>query len=485
MSSDDDSQGPDRHHDEHEWEAQKENFYNCYIVQNMPRKKAVEFMKDQYGFDATPRQWERKIKQWRFFKYSSREERLQQINDAGQTVDQVSKPGRRPRAQSGNSLQVDRNLRRFARRELSRSRSRPRSASYAHPIQSRVDNSLIQNGTDSASTNPHPHPNSSMPQPVSHASFNPNTNTNHSSQLNYLHPQTPLHFDDSDVEDTLLPTNEHKWSQSQPAPVQHQYGTSSHDAILPFSDNSMPHQINNHPMGNPHLPYMIRQTDPSAEFAVHNPPVINNVIFPPYDVSASDMTLNRGLSDPSLLNFNPDTHDTQVSNSLDSLAFDQGFAFQLNVVDTDTITDVPIDDINYQPIPNVQHDYVPHFFETVFPDPTGPLEGDINTIVRDYTQKVRQLTLSHSADNADTKLANEAQLLTLRLKLALESYTKTQQRALQDVRSICASLREKNSILRGEMETLKMSFASQSSPDMSGHQQHHRASTPNLTELYH
>lgn len=44
------------------------------------------------------------------------------------------------------------------------------------------------------------------------------------------------------------------------------------------------------------------------------------------------------------------------------------------------------------------------------------------------------------------------------MSIALDNYTKTQQRALQDVRSICASLREKNSNLREENETLKMSI---------------------------
>lgn len=420
MASDDDSQGPDRHHDDQEWEANKENFRICYMDRNMPRKEAVEFMKDHFGFDATPRQWERKIKQWGFLKYSSRQDRIQQIAQSGRTVYEVSKPGRRPRAQSGNSLQVDRNLRRFARREVSRSRSRSRSTSHAQPIQSRVDNHLIEDGTDVRSTDPSFAPtyaSSSMLQQVNPGAYDTNINTNHSLPLNYLHAQNSLPFDDSDVEDPLLPADEHKWSQSQPAPVQHQYGAPSHDAILPFTDTSMPRQINSHPMGNPHLPYMIRQTDPSAEFAAHNPPVINSAMFPPYDVSTSDMTLNGALHDPSVLNFNPDAHDSQVSNSLDPLNFEQGLAFQLNGVDmdTDTMTNLPVDGIDYQPLSDVQHGFVPDFLEIVSLDPAGPLQGDINTLIRDYTQSVRQLTLSRSAENIEAKLANEGMLASLPL----------------------------------------------------------------------
>ena len=135
MASEDEAQALDTHHTDKEWEEQRENFRICYIEDNRTRKDAAEFMKANYNFHATPRQWERKIKQWNFSKYTNRDERLAQIQGAGKTVLDVSRPGRRPRSlidEYGN-LQPhheDRNLRRFARREVSRSRSRSRSASY-------------------------------------------------------------------------------------------------------------------------------------------------------------------------------------------------------------------------------------------------------------------------------------------------------------------------------------------------------------------
>lgn len=98
----------------------------------MTRKDAAQYVKDHFGFDATPRQWERRIKQWGFTKYSSREDRLQQIAYTGKSVFEVSRPGRRPRSHDFGKLHPheDRNLRRFARREVSRSRSRSRSNSF-------------------------------------------------------------------------------------------------------------------------------------------------------------------------------------------------------------------------------------------------------------------------------------------------------------------------------------------------------------------
>jgi hypothetical protein len=134
MASDDDSQVLDTHHEDWDWEQHKENFRVCYIDNNMTRKDAAEYMRQHFNFNATPRQWERKIKQWGFSKYTARDERLAQIAQAGKTVLDVSRPGRRPRSivdEYGNlQPHEDRNLRRFARREVSRSRSRSRSASF-------------------------------------------------------------------------------------------------------------------------------------------------------------------------------------------------------------------------------------------------------------------------------------------------------------------------------------------------------------------
>jgi len=130
MASEDDSQAPGPNH--HEWEAQKDHFRACYIDQKMTLKEAAQYMKEHFNFHATLRQWERKIKSWGFQKYSSREERLEQIALAGMNVYEVSQGGRRPRIRDNGHLRPDRNLRRFAKREVNRSRSRSRSSSFTN-----------------------------------------------------------------------------------------------------------------------------------------------------------------------------------------------------------------------------------------------------------------------------------------------------------------------------------------------------------------
>ena len=108
-------------HTEAEWEGQKESFRHLYMVMNLTRKEATAQMKELHNFYATPRQWERKIKQWGFSKYSSRDDRLSQIAQTGKSVYEFSRPDRHPRIRF--DITDDRNLRRFARREISRRKS--------------------------------------------------------------------------------------------------------------------------------------------------------------------------------------------------------------------------------------------------------------------------------------------------------------------------------------------------------------------------
>ena len=134
MADDASSNSDNNHHDEDEWDAQKENFETLYITENRTLRDATQRMIDQHDFYATPRQWERRITVWGLNKYTTRRERLKQIQAQGRSIHEVAEPGRRQRAY-GDALHPDaaaddRNIRRFARRELSRSTStRERSRS--------------------------------------------------------------------------------------------------------------------------------------------------------------------------------------------------------------------------------------------------------------------------------------------------------------------------------------------------------------------
>lgn len=104
----------------------------------MSLKEAARQMSEVHGFDATLRQWERRIapEKWGFSKYASRDERLKAIDASGKSLLDVSQRGRRKSTASDGrpSLTEDRNLRRFARREVSReSREsrRPRARSVS------------------------------------------------------------------------------------------------------------------------------------------------------------------------------------------------------------------------------------------------------------------------------------------------------------------------------------------------------------------
>lgn len=124
-----------RTHTDEEWESVKQQFHYYYMQKNMSLKDAARCMSEDHGFDATLRQWERRIapEKWGFSKYASRDERLKAIDASGKTLHDVSQRGRRKSTASDGrpSLLEDRNLRRFARREVSRESRRPRARSVS------------------------------------------------------------------------------------------------------------------------------------------------------------------------------------------------------------------------------------------------------------------------------------------------------------------------------------------------------------------
>lgn len=133
---------PDTQHDDEEWEEQRENFTLYYKTQNNTLRKSTELMIENHGFYATQRQWERRIAHWGLQKYTSRQARMEAIELQGRTIAEVAEPGRR--SQGYLQPNDDRNVRRFARRELgrstSRSRSRSRSQSFGNRSRSATPN---------------------------------------------------------------------------------------------------------------------------------------------------------------------------------------------------------------------------------------------------------------------------------------------------------------------------------------------------------
>ena len=127
----------DKSHEDHEWEEQRDQFTYYYKTENRTLKDAANLMHTQHRFFATPRQWERRIKAWDLNKYTSRQQRLDQFKAEGRELVDVANPSRRSRKFSASRLlpvKDDRNVRRFAKRELSRSpsRQRIRSTSMGH-----------------------------------------------------------------------------------------------------------------------------------------------------------------------------------------------------------------------------------------------------------------------------------------------------------------------------------------------------------------
>lgn len=389
MASEDESQAPDHHHDEKDWEAHKELFRVCYIEENMTRKDAAQHLKETYGFDATPRQWERKIKQWNFSKYSSREERLNQIAQTGKTIFEVGRPGRRPRGHTDEHGRLhpneDRNLRRFARREASRSRSRSRSTSF-------TERSRPQFQQDLPETSPHAITDQTFNLHLGNpTSFHPPSNgftvnaipaagqPEQPVQLHLLQSQQPSSFDNLDDTGLFLTIDDN------------QYGPSSGQEAFPaFTEDLM--QLGNSLGGN--------GQDPNLQFPLDQNNTANYPVDPTMDVPVNfdqfGMVDNELPLDTSILhNTNNMMSEQQLfpnTTQMPSAANEMGRSIlntipllTFDVVDADAPSTLPTAvQSNFHDIGDLNDDG-----SHATPESSGPLQTDVMPLVDDYTGAVQ------------------------------------------------------------------------------------------------
>lgn len=421
MASEDESQGNDHHHDETEWEAHKENFRRCYMDNNMTRKEAALFMKNVFGFDATPRQWERRIKQWGFQKYSTREERMQQIAQTGKTVFDVSKPGRRPRAHSSNSLhpREDRNLRRFARREMSRSRSRTRSNSFTNASRPDLGDDLPvagQSTYDDQTFNP----NFASPpllQPQDSAGYDPTAiatgpHTERLIQLNYHQGPKKASFDGTAGHDGRFTVDNRKWTGPQVPSSTNQWDPSkSHSHMQQFPPNLLSQTSIDRTVSNQNGSYL-NETEPSLGFQMGDGTMLSSTQYD-FGVPGDSIGIN-----PNVLGTNPlseqqlydqNLQHTQASTVVDDTDFNS-INFQFDVVDVDsTPSQLNVNDDNFNPIPPVHG---------AFPDPhapafginfTGPLQNDVGPLVEELIRNMHDVAMLEGGTGLEHKLSAEGE----------------------------------------------------------------------------
>ena len=421
MASDDDLQALDTHHDEREWEEQKENFRICYLDNNRTRKEAADYMKRHHNFNATPRQWERKIKQWGFGKYTGRDERLTQIAQAGKSVLDVSRPGRRPRSlvdEYGNlQPHEDRNLRRFARREVSRSRSRSRSASF----------------TD----RPRPHFKHEFSDPSADSTMGPSFSFNKidtelrktpsrdgspmagmqaareravSLQHNYFQPQQAGPHRPID-DPNMAASAQAQWCQNQhhtSPPFQAADPLSQFNA---FSDGPMPlHASQGIGFQNPNQAFPGNAT--SASFGYHMPdPAIQPmpVSFNQFSMPESSMRMHPGIVPEDIMTeqamFDNTIQMPQASDDLDQTIFESNPMITFDIVDMDSAVMMPPPG----PAPLHGQPEVPIPSSEGLSD-NGPLGTDVLPLVEQYTRTVQAMTLgaltgSPHANVVSSKLA--------------------------------------------------------------------------------
>lgn len=141
-------------HSNEEWETIKPLFKYYYMDLGMSLKAAASKMRDDHDFDASPRQWENRIgpEKWGLQKYISRESRLKSIHDTGRSLLEVGQRRRRnsTSADGRPALRESRNLRRFARREMSREARRHSRSVGAHSIEADPNFDTSRRGTGSS-----------------------------------------------------------------------------------------------------------------------------------------------------------------------------------------------------------------------------------------------------------------------------------------------------------------------------------------------
>jgi hypothetical protein len=488
MASEDESQGPDHHHDEKDWDAQKENFRVCYIDKKMTRKDAAQYLRDNFGFDATPRQWERRIKQWGFSKYSSREERLNQIAQTGKSIYEVGRPGRRPRAPVDDygrlhpHPQEDRNLRRFARREASRSRSRSRSNSFTDHRQPRVQDDYVSFSEEPSiaitdqTFNLHLN-NAALLQSTSNAGFSVAATPaagepDQPVQLHLLQEQKPSAFGDLDEADLFLTVED-----GGPDPY---INSGGQEQFPKFSDNMMS-TGGSMATGaqDANLQYFDANATPldypGAGQAINLP-----TTFDQYSLPNSGMAINAGILSENMMSerqiFDNGVQIAQGGNDLNQADFHSIPNITFAVIDMDPTTMMPqADGSGYQsvaPMPDV----VPQ--QPINND--GPLQNDVAPLMAQYIKEVcataswyvssqaygmgsedklaavleqpgEKSTPLQSRKNRSLTLHSLGQMFTARMSVTLENFAKSQQRAFQSTRDTCARLRHKNAELEAKI----------------------------------
>ncbi|KIW69899.1 hypothetical protein PV04_02216 [Phialophora macrospora] len=489
MASDDDSQALDTHHDDKEWEEQKENFRKCYIDQNMTRKEAAEYMKQHHNFNATPRQWERKIKQWGFSKYTGRDERLAQIAQFGKTVLDVSRPGRRPRSlvdERGNlQPHEDRNLRRFARREVSRSRSRSRSASFADRPRPQfkqefsdpsatcsVDPAFSFNelGSEMRRTPSREGPLTSRMQGVREMSDPLQPNFFQSQPLAYGSNE-----DSSMMQAPFQQGHQHGSPPFDTGPEQTQFNSFAHGPIPLHTSQAMGIANSSQPFaGNPINAYSGYPMQDAVMQPL--PPGFNQFEMHP-GMLREDIMTEQTIFDNTL-------QLPQGADGLDQTGFENHPMITFDIVDTDPPAELP--DSEPAPLQTQTPMSVP------FPDPTlsdsGSLGRDVLPLVEQYIQAVQNVALSALpssalADGLSNKLAADlvqpSSAFMTSMAIFLDNFDKTKQRSLQSMKDTCSKLRQKNAMLE---QILNGNTGMEPIPSIEPH--HHRSSVPPQGPMY-
>lgn len=420
MASEDESQGNDHHHDEQDWEAHKENFRRCYMDNNMTRKEAAQFMKDVFGFDATPRQWERRIKQWGFQKYSTREERMNQIAQTGKSVFDVSKPGRRPRAHSSNSLhpREDRNLRRFARREVSRSRSRTRSNSFTNSSRPELEDDF--QGISQSTFDDQPFgvnfADNPLLQPQNTVGYNPTsmatgTHSKHPMQLNYRHEQKTVDFDGTTGHDGLFTVNNGKWPDTQVPSSTNQWNPSGSQVHMqPFTPDLLSQTSMSRSVSNPNPPYL-NENEPSLGFPIDNRTMLSSTQYD-FGVSGDSIGINPNILSANQLSEQP-LYDQNLQNTQAPTVDETDFSsinFRFDVVDVDSVSArLTVNENDFHPIPPVQGAFSDADATTFGINFTGPLQNDVGPLVEELIRNMQDVAMLEDGAGLESKLSAEGE----------------------------------------------------------------------------
>ncbi|KAL2401524.1 hypothetical protein ABEF93_006845 [Exophiala dermatitidis] len=502
MASEDESSSLDTRHDEKEWEAQKENFRRCYIDQNMTKNDAAEYMKKHFNFDATPRQWERKIKQWEFKKYSSRDERLQQIAQTGKTIFDISRPGRRPRSRTDERGNLhpyeDRNLRRFARREVSKSRSRSRSHSFTGGTRPDLrdeqspgpSNAIVDQTYNLQLSNP------TLLHPPASGGFNvaatpASGDQDEPIQLHYLREEKPPGSGEgSDPEILLTVENSDELPSLEFSDVSGQFDLAGgENQYQNFGDSGLSSEglgVNGLPMSNENAEYPHASSNSAYNYTISHPTMPasgsfnnfsmyeNNLAIPPRMLHESSMPDQRIFDPTTQLQETPNAASASIRNNLPTFA----------IVDTDShsTTFLPMTE-DKTPFPDLAT--IPAS-DPEFPVPAaGPLHTDLMPLLDEYTAAVRATALHCFTDqpyggDLDARLAADleypGQVFRARMAVILDNFAKSQQRAFQSMRDTCSKLRQKNTMLEEMVKKGKQFESDMSRP--------HRASLPAQSSAY-